>query len=215
MNTHTKYYTDIQFDEDIQRHQIKILMDSGVYRHIRYARPDSGMYRFDIITWPGYLAIAGDMGEYVFSRTHDMFTFFRSDSHRPNFSYWAEKCCAASTSCQSPIYTFDRRKTTELVKEWVDNWCDEHSITFEERTEVEMDVLESLEDALNHDESLHSLYHWAYDYVNVKHRTLDFSTYMTEYSSRSFQSFDFQYEWICHAIPWAIQQYDAATSATP
>jgi hypothetical protein len=70
-------------------HQLEILRDDGLYRHIRMVRPDTWMYRYELITWPGHLAVGGDMDYYVFSRVEDMFTFFRGQNVNP--SYWAEK----------------------------------------------------------------------------------------------------------------------------
>lgn len=93
-----------RFAGDTAHHQLEIVLDEGLHRHLRFRRPGTGCYGFDIVTWPGYLAISGDMGSAVFSRLHDMFEFFRptpSDQGRlapgelyVNLPYWAEKCQA-------------------------------------------------------------------------------------------------------------------------
>jgi hypothetical protein len=70
-------------------HELKILHDDGLYRHILMAKPGTGMYRYELITWPGHLSVGGDMDHYVFSRVEDMFTFFRGREINPH--YWAEK----------------------------------------------------------------------------------------------------------------------------
>lgn len=78
-----------QFAGNTAEHELTILHDDGVYRHIRMAKPDTGIYRYDLITWPGHLAISGDLDSYVFARIDDMFAFFRGQAVNPQ--YWGEK----------------------------------------------------------------------------------------------------------------------------
>jgi hypothetical protein len=68
------------FLKDIANHQLEILLDNGVYRHLRFkANANSWNMWFDVVTWPGFLAYSGDMGCFVFTRIADMFEFFRSN----------------------------------------------------------------------------------------------------------------------------------------
>ena len=88
------------FAKDTERHVLTVFKDDGVYRHIRMAKPGDSNMRYDIVTWPGYLAYSGNMGDFTFSRVEDMFTFFRPEnpgSVQPyiNLSYWSEKITAA------------------------------------------------------------------------------------------------------------------------
>lgn len=89
------------FRRDTADHQLVVVKDDGLHRHLRFRKPGTGCYGFDIVTWPGYLAITGDMGASMFSRLPDMLEFFRddrkcadSDSLYINSGYWAEKCVA-------------------------------------------------------------------------------------------------------------------------
>lgn len=81
------------FAAETGEHQMTVLLDrtteGEVYRHLRFARPGTGMWRFDLVTWPGHLAISGDLESFTFSRIPDMFDFFRGG--RVNPGYWAEK----------------------------------------------------------------------------------------------------------------------------
>lgn len=87
------------FSAEVADHEMVILRDDGLYRHLRFVRnavnPKSGQrerssfYWFDLITWPGCLAVNGDCGSFTFSRLDDMFEFFRG--HEINPGYWAEK----------------------------------------------------------------------------------------------------------------------------
>lgn len=81
---------------DLRDHKITLRYARGLYRHWRCQRLGSSVYYFDIVTWPGYLAFVGDMGDFVFARERDMVPFvFRacSDPH-----YLAQKCVAHSES---------------------------------------------------------------------------------------------------------------------
>jgi hypothetical protein len=89
-----------RFAADVRGHKLTVLHEDGLYRHLRFQKPGTHFYWFDLITWPGCLAINGDMEGYTFSRVEDMFTFFRAssgwNSKTINPQYWAEKLRAAS-----------------------------------------------------------------------------------------------------------------------
>lgn len=83
-------------------HTLTVLHDDGLYRHLRMSAGNSIAFSWDIITWPGSLAIRGDIGrELVFTRHTDMLDFFRDPDYdvtvagggapRINPDYWAEK----------------------------------------------------------------------------------------------------------------------------
>ncbi|MCB5280482.1 hypothetical protein [Arthrobacter sp. ES1] len=103
------------FQENSADHQLTVLHEHGLYRHIRMAEPGTRMWSWDIVTWPGHLATSGDIAdglnltEFVtsadgltFSREPDMIRDFfgRMRGNRPyyadgapslDFRYWAEK----------------------------------------------------------------------------------------------------------------------------
>lgn len=79
------------FDLDHQGVEMEIVQDEGVHRHIRFRRPGTSLYSFDLTTWPGYLAISGDVEVFVFSRERDMFGFFGGNRKHIDPGYWAEK----------------------------------------------------------------------------------------------------------------------------
>jgi hypothetical protein len=124
-----------RFAGDAAWHQMTVLHDDGLYRHLRFARSQvlgpvhvhTGMYYFDLITWPGFLTIVGDFGpSFVFSRERDMFGFFRGPDINPG--YWAEKL----TSGRAAAKTFAEEKTlrtlvgmyTEYGQHLPDLWAD-------------------------------------------------------------------------------------------
>jgi hypothetical protein len=103
------------FEADTKDHGLTILFDNGLYRHLRLAKPGTRIAQFDIVTWPGFLAFTGDMGDYVFARLDDMLEFFRG--HAPNHSYWAEKCVAADKD--SGIRAYDPAQARAAIEETV------------------------------------------------------------------------------------------------
>lgn len=72
-------------------HKLTIMRDDGLYRHLRCQKPGTWVYGFDIVTWPGYLCVCGDIGTWVFSRERDMVQWFERMDGRINPDYWSEK----------------------------------------------------------------------------------------------------------------------------
>jgi hypothetical protein len=77
-----------RFAKDVASHEMTVLHDDGLYRHIRF-RSGRSAYWFELVTWPGSLTVNGGMEAFTFSRCDDMFEFFRGKEINP--SYWAEK----------------------------------------------------------------------------------------------------------------------------
>lgn len=112
--TETDRYHVARFAQEFVEHQLTVLHDDGLYRHVRFARPNTGLTHFDLITWPGYLTIAGDMAPgYTFSRERDMFGFFRMARTGVNPQYWAEKVVSGVDGVQE----FSEDKFGRLVAE--------------------------------------------------------------------------------------------------
>ena len=107
------------FARDVADHQMTVLHEDGTYRHLRFKRPDTGTYWFDLITWPGCLAINGDMQSFLFARLTDMFEFFRADSINP--TYWSEKLRASSGVRRYSEDVF-RDRVNEEVAEHAKDW---------------------------------------------------------------------------------------------
>ncbi|WP_051224795.1 hypothetical protein [Pseudoclavibacter soli] len=86
-----------RFLEQTADHRLTVIRESGVYRHLRMSAPGTGIWHWDIITWPGYLAIVGDVADgFTFARVTDMLGFFRTrsgadDPDEIDYRYWAEK----------------------------------------------------------------------------------------------------------------------------
>lgn len=187
------------FARAVAEHTMTVLRDDDAYRHLRFGKPGTIVNSFSIVTWPGYLAFTGDMGDYVFKRLDDMMEFFRG--HGPNPDYWSEKCVAAG-------HEGIKEYSAELAHEMIDEAVVEASrdlppgdaVALEEQ--VVSDVLNFLHDgeAATH-ARLRDFY--AEEAPDVFSDSWEWD----------FKVFTYHFVWACHAIPWAIAQYDQAKAS--
>jgi len=203
--------TEERFLTDVGGHQIEIIRDDGLYRHLHFYEPECPWNKyFDIVTWPGYLAYVGDMGDYAFSRIQDMFCFFRRDDRNGmdiNPSYWAEKLRAG---CREGYEKFDPDTFREVIKEerrgLIRYIYRNGESTQEERREFWVDVdryvLAYAEDGEH--EALRVANEFECEISGRKYRFEDIW-------ERNFRQYTFHYLWACYAIVWGIEQYDRAT----
>ena len=218
--------TEEQFLKDVADHEMQVLLDNGVYRHLRFKRPKSGIAWFDIVTWPGYLAYSGDMGSFVFSRLNDMFEFFRTDRRDDrlgiNRSYWGEKLQAVDRSGSYREYSEDRlkRHVDDAVKAWVEEFdgpvgeADE-----EECVEAKAAFEKALREAVKED--IHCNIEGASE--ETGHRTLRDFCFEHEGKKYEFsdtwewdcQDYTYRFTWCCYALAWSIRKYDELRVEAP
>lgn len=197
--------TKEQFLKDIRNHVMKVIKDDGIHRHLLFKKPNGSEYWFEIVTWPGRLCIAGDMGDHVFARLSDMFEFFRTDRTeqeplRINLGYWSEKLQA--TAKDGGFRKFSKEKFEANVRRRVEEYFDE-----EESAEVKEAVLQEIEDDVlpEADEGAHAAYTAAMGY---SHEGSRFS--MHDFYESNCDEYTYHFEWCCYAIAWGIRQYDEA-----
>lgn len=109
-----------RFYRETQHHELTVLHDDGLYRHLRMAPPKdkSSCFWYEIITWPGSLVLRGDGESFAFAREEDMLGFFRSGIYKDgslhiNPSYWAEKI----TSNRECVRTYEEEHFEKYVQE--------------------------------------------------------------------------------------------------
>lgn len=107
-----------RFERDTAKHELTVLRDDGLYRHLRFQTPGTSVYFYDLITWPGHLVICGDAGDYHFARIADMFEFFESDRGGINPHYWSEKLQSGA----GPGADIARRYSYDVLKARLDEW---------------------------------------------------------------------------------------------
>jgi hypothetical protein len=84
-----------QFARDTANHQMTVLHDDGLYRHLRFTNPAAdGHTPFELITWPYNLVVkAGWVFHFDIDATPDMLDLFRKTAFpgEINPGYWSEK----------------------------------------------------------------------------------------------------------------------------
>lgn len=208
--------TEARFLNDIAEHEMIVLRDDGVYRHISFKKPGTSCMHFDLITWPGYLCYTGDMGTYVFSRLLDMFEFFRTDREymlkeegktlKINLGYWSEK--AEATDKNDGLTEFDEDKFRRVINDYRVGWMrdlKERGTSKEDRRELWESVENEVMGAASDGE--HRASAAAYEFSEK----VDGYTFMFEdLFEQSFDTYTHRFRWCCYALAWGIQQYDNA-----
>lgn len=183
-----------RFLSDVRDHEMTIELDQGVHRSILFKRPRSSSYYFQLVTWPGHLAISGDMGSYIFSREPDMFGWFRDPdmAGRIKPQYWAEKADAVDREGGTERFSADKmaRAVRDSAAEWQVRLGDADKI----RVEIE-DL------ATGGYSNEHEAYEAIRDFEASDGN--DFSGFEC-----SLKDWDFGYLWLCRAIVWGIKRYD-------
>lgn len=195
---------DDWFSRDIDRHQMQVIRDEGVNRHLRFKRPGTMCMHFDILTWPGYLCYTGDMGSYLFRRLDDMFEFFRGGSgskpYRIDLRYWAEKLEAADKSDGISAFSADSFKAE--VRDYFEQATDDDDDWPAQRKAALWDEIESQVLGRDWEGSADLAFQRLHDFEHDGFRFTDWDRECKEYSHR--------FRWCCHALVWAIATYDAS-----
>lgn len=186
-----------EFVRQIPEHRLTVLLDSGVYRHLRLQKPGSSNRYFNINTWPGYLAISGDMGCYVFARLPDMFEFFRDHKGRINPSYWAEKLQADQKGSGHMEFS-DRLYRQAAV--W--DFRAYYPARTDGRLEAWKDFREEMLDCFS-PSSVTEAVEAVHSYVDPAGRSK-----FAEFYEHRLEDYTYHFIWCCHAIQWAIDRYD-------
>jgi hypothetical protein len=205
--------TEESFLNDVSKHSMEILLDNGVYRHLRFTNNGSNVMRFDIVTYPGHLVYSGDMGSFVFSRLNDMFEFFRTGNRVDgklsiNPGYWSEKLeavdrCDSTQGNGFKEYSSDKfkNKVNEHVDEWIKEYAEEFNSDFEDslRLAVKDDVLIYADDGEY--KAHESVRDFDYEYEGQRFEFYDTWEW-------DFGEYTYRFIWCLYAILWAINEYD-------
>lgn len=195
--------TKEQFLKDVKDHKITVVKDDEVHRDIVFKRPESSTCMFRLTTWPGYLCISGDMGDYVFRRTFDMFDFFRSGKLEISEGYWHEKCTSFSRFGNG-AKEFSQEKFKDYVKRGFREHVKSIIPTLNQRyigkkiRDIWKDVNDHLIGCDNECDAMSALSTFESD-------GLDFQ----DFWEVDFKEYTYHYIWCLYAIVWGIQQYDA------
>ncbi|ODN41018.1 hypothetical protein [Piscirickettsia litoralis] len=178
-----------------KNHSLKVVVDDGVNRHITFNHNDEIEYAFTITTWRYHLCIGGDFGTYVFSRTEDMFRFFRgrTDIHP---CYWGEKLVSNSTFRGHKEFSEEVFNTA--VKDHFDYMIeDDEEYSEEDRAKLWEEIKEQVLDPFDETSAIDSLTNFTTDY------DFDFIDL-----NASFDDYTISYLICLHAIVAIISKYD-------
>lgn len=206
------------FLKDVAKHEMQVLRDDGVYRHIRFKKPDTGCMHFDLITWPGRLCYTGDMGTFVFSRLPDMFEFFKTEqredgSFRIDRGYWAEKCDAegrlgggvAEFDPEEFIREITRQRRKLVVKHGRDMMQYERIEMWDELEDVKNSAEEGEHCAISAVQNfvfwIDKPDQWGNTRTSIRLNTDEFPR---------CQRYTGRFNWCCQALAWGINTYDKA-----
>lgn len=108
-----------RFAHDTSGHEMTVLHNDGLYRHLRFTNPERGSFdAFELITWPYNLVVkTGRTFHFDIDATPDMFDLFRKTafSGEINPGYWSEKVRAG----RDEIEDFSEELFEQQVKEHV------------------------------------------------------------------------------------------------
>ena len=215
VNSMNDVCTEQRFLTDAAQHEMTIIRDDGVHRHIQFKRPGTRCYQFDLITWPGYLCYTGDMGTYVFTRLRDMFEFFRTDRNYMrlkdgktlaiNPGYWGEKL-EAIDKCDG-FKEFSEEKFKRAVMEYLVRWIRENysDTDKDERRELWDEVMSQVIDA-DDDNGGHRKQAAVHDFTHHVNQALDFE--FVDFWEHDLTDYSFRFMWCCYALAWGVQKYD-------
>lgn len=196
-----------RFTNDVEQHQLTVIKDDGLYRHLKVAKPNSNAMHYNITTWPGYLCISGDMGCFTFERLTDMFEFFRCTPGSINPTYWQEKVQAgaghsgANAITSEPDFDAYETRLKEYLAEFV--------ASLDPEDESEAQKIEEATDAVNN--FINSYERSEYDVVsriNEWDPSDAGGMELVDFWDCSLDKFRFHYIWCCYAIVHAIHMYD-------
>lgn len=138
MNARQKHFDQIErlAAEAFAGHTLLPRLDNGMYRCWFCATPGTGAYSFAVQTWPGCLAIAGDIGAAIFERERDMLAWLRKAIH--DHDYIAGKMTAGTRKeesedvarevireCASEQYGDQPERQVDFIEEMIGVYADE------------------------------------------------------------------------------------------
>ncbi len=197
------YHYPRQYEQllsEVSEHRMEVLHEDGLYRHLRFARPGTRIWSFDLVTWPGYLSITGDIGDgYSFCRVPDMLTFFdhgQADGWI-NASYWAEKVTrGGARSVQGYSEDAFRRHVERLTSGVAEDMPEAAAARLRKRVDDEI-----LTCAWNEYEALAALNGFTFGPDGDR---LD-----EEMDEAGWRDFDHHFLIALHAILWGAKRYHA------
>lgn len=226
-----------RFARDTASHQMTVLHDDGLYRHLRFQPQQHGFYWFDLITVPYALIFRGDGESYAFAidATEDMFVLFQKSSYKGSINpgYWSEKLSsnrdAARTYSQKLFEEEVARDLTVaeedypgITEAWTEHIEAEFNIEYEEEARRALDEFrfgdKHKASCNNCDWQFESESSTVVSLMLHRHRkeageehtgtVRDLTFVFSDTWEWRLQDFNWWFLWACHAILAGIARYD-------
>ena len=189
------------FLKNVASHELTVNLDSGVYRDITIQRPGCSEMHYNITTRPGHLMFTGDMGDFIFQRTNDMFGFFCPQSgHYINPGYWKEKVEAGVVS------EFDLDTANSSVQGYLTNFLEDLDLSDPEDREKSKKALEAVNDFISGTQGSGEFDFW--NEINSWDADEAGGLDLVDFFEAPTTKSTFHYIWCCYAIVHAIKLYD-------
>jgi len=212
--------TKDKFFKDVASHELVILRDDGVYRHLRFTRHNTRCMQFDFITWPGYLCYTGDMGTFVFERSKDMLAFFRPSEQNKedpfkwiDFRYWHEKIESLDKGGAKEFDPDDFRREITKQRRRI---LVEHGRDIDHNQRLELwDELGDLKDKAEDGEerAMAAAYEWSFDLNRSTSQKRRLSIGLDVDDFPDCKCWTHRFMWCCFALRWGVMAYDKAKQA--
>lgn len=189
------------FTNNVAEHQMDVILDEGLHRHLLFKKPGTTDQHFRIVTWPGYLTICGDMGTFTFYRNTDMFQFFLGSGGGISPSYWQEKlqAGAGSEGSRAIAEEWDTDSFKRSVLGCWKDWLQSDSLPEPEATEEVKEYLrDNLLNCCDEFEAVTAVREYDCD---------EAPNLLEDFWETSDTRLRYHYLWCCYAIVWGIKQY--------
>lgn len=214
----TRRCTEEIFRNDVKRHEITVVWDRGVDRHLHFGVKGDPAMSYSLLTWQDHLCYTGDMGSFLFRKSGDMFDFFRFPRDYGvlgiNPEYWAEKLLAQDVP--DGAWGFSSNMFKKAVVEHIKGFFDDTPYEDQDRFKTERDCIEharsiGLLDSMDEYESISMLrrvqdgeFEGLSDSL-TGHYGVDFDDF---FEDQIFDTPTYRFVWGCYAICWGIRQFD-------
>jgi hypothetical protein len=233
-------YSEIgeHFARDFATASMAVRREDGLFRHIDWSAPRT-MSRLTVITWPHNLLVAGSHGSYHFERWGDdgeMFHLFRGRDPLKNLNAWSNRLANGWDS----VREYDQSRLVQQVKDEVadavkhgaprglraavreqilesdrlhsQDWAMQLVYDFEHGTtyRTECSCGASKDHGSRHDATMWGIYNGhTRDGHTVSDREIGGFTF-TDIGDWSIHKLNYHFVYQCHALVWAVGQYDTA-----
>lgn len=205
-----------RFARETARHEMRVLHDDGVYRHLRFMPSSHSFYWFELITTPGQLVFSGDGESFTFRRVTDMFKFFRSGLMRDgsieiNPMYWSEKL----TSDRDSVQKYQEDLFIKLVWEQANHLIEQEYVRPDQADRFRQAIKDDIVEGglyTTADEAYRTV--GEFEFYNDPSKEFDYRHQADVRFEEPWEwfnatkDFDWWFLWACHAIVWGIARYD-------